>query len=194
LVGRMLEIKNVVNREINGIPSMPYWIQMQIQMEVCNLEECDFVESVFREYEDNQEEEFFANKDKYEYNGVILYFIRRDHTETAPKYVYMPICSSATLTPAFVNAWIDEQKAIHNALYVVYRRIYWYCDTYSCVLVRRSHEWFAAAKPKIEEVWAQILHDRVYGYEHRLPKKVQRKDTGVVKCLMDLSKLDTEGV
>ncbi len=64
LVGRMLEIKNVVNREINGIPSMPYWIQMQIQMEVCNLEECDFIETAFKEYEDNQEEEFFANKDK----------------------------------------------------------------------------------------------------------------------------------
>ncbi len=106
----------------------------------------------------------------------------------------MPICSSATLTPDFVNAWIDEQKLVHRELYVVYRRIYWYCDIYSCVLVRRIKEWFAAAKPKIEDVWAQIVHDREHGYEHRLPKKVQRKDAGVAKCLMDLSKLDTEGV
>ena len=31
--GRMLEIKNIVNREINGIPKKEYWIQMQQQME-----------------------------------------------------------------------------------------------------------------------------------------------------------------
>ena len=40
--GRMLEIKNIVNREITGIPKKEYWIQMQLQMEVCELDECDF--------------------------------------------------------------------------------------------------------------------------------------------------------
>ena len=37
--GRMLEIKNVVSRDINGIPKKEYWIQMQLQMEVCDLDE-----------------------------------------------------------------------------------------------------------------------------------------------------------
>ena len=45
--GRMLEIKNIVNREINGIPKKEYWIQMQLQMEVCELDECDFLETKF---------------------------------------------------------------------------------------------------------------------------------------------------
>jgi putative phage-type endonuclease len=49
--GRMIEIKNIVNREINGIPKEEYWIQMQLQLETCDLEECDFVETRFREYE-----------------------------------------------------------------------------------------------------------------------------------------------
>ena len=49
LFGRMLEIKNVVSREITGIPKMEYWIQMQLQMEVCNLNECDFLETKFVE-------------------------------------------------------------------------------------------------------------------------------------------------
>ena len=35
--GRMIEIKNVVSREITGIPKMEYYIQMQIQLEVCDL-------------------------------------------------------------------------------------------------------------------------------------------------------------
>ena len=49
----MLEIKNIVNREINGIPKKEYWVQMQLQMEVCDLNECDFLETKFVEYEDS---------------------------------------------------------------------------------------------------------------------------------------------
>ena len=43
--GRLLEIKNIVNREINGRPKKEYWIQMQMQMECCDLDECDFIET-----------------------------------------------------------------------------------------------------------------------------------------------------
>ena len=49
--GRMLEIKNVVSREINGIPKLDYYIQTQLQMEVCGLNECDFVETKFTEFD-----------------------------------------------------------------------------------------------------------------------------------------------
>jgi len=50
--GRMLEIKNVVSREITGIPKKEYWTQMQLQMEVCDLDDCDFLETKFIEYPD----------------------------------------------------------------------------------------------------------------------------------------------
>jgi len=50
--GRMLEVKNIVNRDITGMPKMEYWIQMQVQMEVCDLNECDFLETRFTEYPD----------------------------------------------------------------------------------------------------------------------------------------------
>jgi putative phage-type endonuclease len=49
--GRMLEIKNPVNRELTGVPKPEYWVQMQGQMEVCDLDECDFLETVFKEYD-----------------------------------------------------------------------------------------------------------------------------------------------
>jgi putative phage-type endonuclease len=48
--GRLLEIKNVFSRVIDGIPLKEYWIQMQSQMEVCDLDECDFLETKFVEY------------------------------------------------------------------------------------------------------------------------------------------------
>ena len=66
--GRMLEIKNIVNREITGIPSKMYWIQMQIQMETCNLNYCDFLETQFKEYE-NEEQFYGDNSNKRK--GVI---------------------------------------------------------------------------------------------------------------------------
>jgi len=50
LYGRMIEIKNVFNREITGVPKEEYWIQTQVQMETCELEECDFIETRFKEF------------------------------------------------------------------------------------------------------------------------------------------------
>ena len=58
LYGRMLEIKNIVNRKIDGNPKFEYWIQMQLQMEVCNLDECDFLETQFVEYENYNESNY----------------------------------------------------------------------------------------------------------------------------------------
>ena len=197
--GRMLEIKNVVNREINGIPSMAYWIQMQVQMEVCNLEECDFVETVFKEYDYTDEDLFYSNAKNrvYEYNGVILYFIKRDYSDSSPKYVYMPLSSNSVIDKTQVNAWIDEQKQATKEDYVLFKRIYWYCETFSCVLVHRSREWFAAALPKVREVWTTIEKERVSGCEHRQPKKKKvavgtsdASNTLVSKCLIDLSTME----
>ena len=71
LFGRMLEIKNVVSREITGIPKMEYWIQMQLQMEVCDLNECDFLETKFVEY--SSQEEYLLD-DETKYKGIILQF------------------------------------------------------------------------------------------------------------------------
>ena len=64
--GRLLEIKNIVNGEINGIPLKKYWIQMQLQMEVTSISYCDFLETRFKEFETHEEFEkgdvIFAGK------------------------------------------------------------------------------------------------------------------------------------
>ena len=69
--GRMVEIKNIVNREINGIPKQEYWIQMQIQLETCDLDECDFLETRFKEYEN--ETSFYSDiRSKNNGNDLIV--------------------------------------------------------------------------------------------------------------------------
>jgi putative phage-type endonuclease len=46
--GKLLEIKCPVSRNIGEVPYY-YWIQVQIQLEVCNLDECDFMDCKFIE-------------------------------------------------------------------------------------------------------------------------------------------------
>jgi hypothetical protein len=152
--GRMLEIKNVVSREITGIPKMDYWVQTQVQMEVCNLNECDFLETQFKEYDEVDEDLFYKNKHLYLYNGVILYFINREFTNGNPHYVYMPL--TVKLTKKDIHAWVDSQKVALKETHILFKRIYWYCETYSCVLIKRNRLWIEMAIPKIKEIWDTI--------------------------------------
>jgi putative phage-type endonuclease len=182
--GRMLEIKNVVSREITGIPKMDYWVQMQIQMEVCNLNECDFLETQFKEYDETEEDLFYKNKHQYLYNGLIVFFLNRDFVDGTHHYVYMHF--NIRLSKADVGAWVDSQKVVLKDTHILFKRIYWYCETYSCVLVKRNRHWFELMLPKVKEIWDIIEKERVEGYEHRLPKKrVPAADKK--KCLIDAS-------
>ena len=84
LYGRMVEIKNIYNRDMDGIPSEPYWIQMQIQMECCNLDICDFVETRFKEYPSMIA--FLEEPDDSIRRGVILHFVPKNSTTKVPIY------------------------------------------------------------------------------------------------------------
>jgi putative phage-type endonuclease len=166
--GRMLEIKNIVNREITGIPKEEYWIQTQIQMEVCDLDECDFMETRFLEYSNS--DEFYKSTDR-EYRGVILHFIERDlKVNSMPIYKYMPI--DVPLDKETINQWISEiREECRETGLVLFNTIYWYLQEYSCVLIERNKQWFSSAVPKIEELWVTIERERIEGYEHRAVKK-----------------------
>jgi hypothetical protein len=172
LYGRMLEIKNIVNREITGIPKEEYWIQTQIQMESCELDECDFMETRFKEYA--TPEDFYYSEFMHEYRGVILYFIEKPCPQNPspsnnPHYVYMPLCYS--LEKENVTEWIAKTREELKSTHIMYETLYWYLDEYSCVLIKRNRDWFNSAIGKIEEVWNIIQKEKMEGYEHRMPKK-----------------------
>jgi len=175
--GRMLEIKNIVNREINGIPKKEYWIQMQLQMEVCDLDECDFLETKFMEYE-NSSDFFDANHEILPENvhkkGVIVYF--HNNVEMKPLYVYKPLDIIETND---ILKWEEEmvdkyQNSPHNYMYV--KSIYWKLEILSCVLVLRNRNWFENNIKTIEKVWNIIEKERISGYEHRAPNKKPKKE------------------
>jgi hypothetical protein len=179
IYGRMVEIKNIVNREITGHPKEEYWIQTQIQMEVCDLDECDFVETRFKEY-DSEADYLAATADSSDSSysnekGVILWF------QTAPAltqqgYVSPPIqlYEYAPIGVSLVEyeRWEADMFAKHERLRSIWvRTIYWYLDQYSCVLVRRNRLWFQEAVPVLQKLWETVEEERKSGYEHRAPKR-----------------------
>lgn len=190
LYGRMVEIKNIFNRDITGIPKEEYWIQTQIQMETCNLDECDLFETRIKEYEN--EEAFYTNI-THEYKGVILHFVHRTVNHTlqenlslnelnTPIYKYMPLSISQSNNKIDIDRWIQQTKE-QNSDIVLFSKIYWYVDQCCCTLIKRNKKWFQTAIPKIKELWDIIVKERVDGYEHRAAKKKIKTEVIVEKQL-----------
>jgi putative phage-type endonuclease len=177
LYGRMLEIKCVVSRELTGIPKKEYWVQMQMQMETCDLNECDFLEIDFKEYDDyntfnqdNLENDYEYNNKIYNnksnngnYKGMIMYF---GDDNGNPIYKYKPIGLTIKESIKWENAQMSENS---NLMWI--RNIYWYIKDISNVLVLRNTVWFDRNKQGFEKIWDTIIHERINGYDHRKPNK-----------------------
>ena len=164
--GRMLEIKNIVNRDIDGVPKIEYWIQMQLQMEVCNLNECDFLETRFKEYADVDE---FNMDETSTHKGMMIQFM----VNGQPHYEYAPLNADAPQLFAWEEAMMNKHE---NDMWV--KHIYWRLDELSCVLVLRNKLWFKHALPILDELWKTIVYEKQHGYQHRSPNKKIKLDTG----------------
>ena len=182
--GRMVEVKNIVNRDITGIPKTEYWIQMQMQLEVCNLEECDFIETRFTEYTDI---DAFMNDGTFtttfdgKTKGIMIQFL---DTRGKPVYEYAPI----GISHSYFNEWTDIIMGKNlGCLWI--KNIYWKLDEVSVVLVDRNKRWFNAAMCVLTDLWKTIEQERTTGFSHRAPKKRARAtseiDAVITRCLID---------
>ena len=163
LYGRLVEIKNIYNRDMDGVPSEAYWVQMQLQMQCCDLEACDFVETRFEEYE--SEDAFKTDiNDRERVRGIILQFIPRDSLSNIPKYEYF-IADGESM-----EEWIETKK-LELPEYVIFKTHYWYLDEICMTTILRNELWFQAAIPEFKSIWYTIQTERVSGYEHRAAKK-----------------------
>jgi putative phage-type endonuclease len=171
--GRMLEIKNPVSREITGVPKKEYWVQMQLQMEVCDLDECDFLETKFVEYPDYDSYQNDSATANNLYKGTVIYF----HTkERKPFYLYKPLNLHLAED---ISKWEEENIEKYESEpfnYSFLKFIYWKLDKLSCVLVLRNKDWFKNNIGQLEKVWKTIEAERVTGFEHRAPVKKQKKE------------------
>lgn len=138
--GIMLEIKCPNKRKIidNYIPLM-YWIQMQIQMEVCNLDECHFLECEITEITG---EEYF--KAPSEMKGLLCNFV-----ETG-QYIYPP---NDIYKFSDLLVWADSLET-HFGYHI---EIHYYIITkYQIVTTKRSKEWFKTVRDDIKKIYKII--------------------------------------
>ena len=177
--GRMLEIKNVVSRQITGIPKKEYWVQVQLQLEVCDLDECDFLETKFVEYDSYREfiEDGTIRKSTTGCEkGIIICFLSENGGRK--KYSYMPL---EITTDELLQDWIRSEMDANEQLgYTWLQNYYWKLDIFSCVLILRNREWFRQNVTNMVNIWDIILNERLSGFAHRAPNQIsKRKNTAL---------------
>ncbi len=209
--GRMLEIKNPVSRVLTGTPKNDYWVQMQMQMEVCDLHLCDFLETKIVEYTDQcafaadaHPTDFGLTADG-KWRGMIVHMVDRHKN---PHYFYPPRTVDSdealrqwrdqTLQPYQQQQQQEQPSSAEHQLQFLTCR-YWKMDHYSLVTVERDRAWFANAVDTLREVWDTIEHERQHGFDHRAPnrrgpRKNNKNGTQVPKCLLlHINKLPAAG-
>jgi putative phage-type endonuclease len=176
--GVMLEIKCPFSRTITGVTPIYYWIQMQIQLEVCDLEECDFLECKISEYRDRLQFELDQHETDPRLSCIglekgALIEIKKNDDDLDPTYVYVPLGTSEEIH-AWIDRWIAEEIEAHPQSWMFTpkraRVVYWRLEKQSCVRVARDREWFQDSLPQLLDTWKQIQYYRKHGVEH-LPSK-----------------------
>lgn len=87
--GVMVEIKCPLSRKITEIPPFYYWVQVQIQLEVCNLYQCDFLQC---EIEELSTEDDFLNYtcQENQHKGILLEIVNETDDGQSRTYIYPP--------------------------------------------------------------------------------------------------------
>ena len=177
--GTMIEIKCPYSRVIEGLPVKDYWVQMQLQMECCNLNICYFIEGKITKYED--EHSFLEDRDSdKEYlrkngneKGLIIAFVKDGkeqckYPENTVKWNWEEL-----------SEWRDKVllELIEDNSISLIREDFFKVDTYSLTPVYRDREWFANIFPIFKDFWDKVLEHRKNGTKPDNTKKVKKATT-----------------
>ena len=173
--GIMLEIKCPSSRKITGVPPSYYWCQVQGQLEVCDLDRCDFLECSIKEYlnefeylNDNFNNNFDLNIFGNE-KGVVAEFLRK--TDKKFIYAYSPVA----LSGRDLEIWKDDIISKNESEDIIFSLFsYWYLEEVSCVPIYRNQEWFNKSKVELEIFWQKVLKYRELGLD-KLKDDLQRE-------------------
>jgi len=184
--GIMLEIKCPTSREILPIPTTYYWAQMQGQMEICDLERCDFLECKIEEYADEEAYLQDMSQDGSRESGVVASFKKKDGTLL---HEYSPFFLKGDPLQEWIIKNIREKTILPKfADRLEYLGAsYWYIKFYQCVPVFRDREWFAEAKEKLAEFYEKwqyyksLGEDGIRQLQTLKPKKSEYGDKSITE-------------
>lgn len=157
----MIEIKAPYKRVLSGSVPLNYWMQMQLQMETCNLDKCHFVEvktEVYsqEEYEtdtyiDSNNTDILYTNDKMEKGIMLKCILNGKITYYYPSYDIFRSKSKMTM-------WIKERTEYYKNMFDSVECIYWKLKEYSCIEINRDQEWFKNILPKCKEFWEKVKY------------------------------------
>ena len=185
-VGRMLEIKCPMRRKIkhdgeiiDNICPLYYWIQVQLQLECCDLDECDFWQCEIKEYtsrdyfigDTDANEPFRSKYTGFEKSCLIELMPKfKTYTETTFKdavyddatFIYPP---KIEMTPYECDMWVSNTIAdipLNDKYkgYYVNRVVYWKLVTSNNVTIKRDKEWFNKMLPILKQTWDYVVFFR----------------------------------
>jgi putative phage-type endonuclease len=195
LVGRMLEIKCVVQRQIltegdvdGDICPHYYWVQVQLQLECCSLDECDFWQCKITEL---SREDWCREIDINGMSvltgmemGLVIELLPRDKVEKnqfcqyEAKYLYPP---SIGMSQKNLEEWIAEKKIEmqggklykdneedEGRMFDYHKVIYWRLDKDHCELITKNNKWFRKTYPRLLKTWSYVLWFRKHLEEAKL--------------------------
>ena len=139
-VGRLVEIKCPIRREMTEKIPFEYWCQMQIQMEVTDVDECEYVEVKINSGYKNVSmcEEEKEGSQRKNYHGTVWLIQEPDTTEL--KYAYN-----------------SQEVADFSALgWNVVETIPWSLDKIAIQVVRRDRAWFQSTETARADFWAKV--------------------------------------
>lgn len=147
--GVMLEIKCPKSRKIDSAVPIYYWVQCQIQLEVCNLEKCDFLECEITEVADEAVFRDLKPGEKTDI-GIVMQHTSTHALEGDPVFMYPP--SELETADDYIN-WKNEVSKDSPSLVPSYFHI----TKYQILTIQRDREWFAAVREPIKKTWEIIM-------------------------------------
>ena len=174
-IGRMLEIKCPPKRKFTKEVPEHYWMQMQGQLECCDLEECDFLQVKIEEYstkeeylEDSNDSPGKTSKDFPK--GLVISFITKKEGETKYHYEYSEFYMSIEEIDEWVYKTISGKNDYDTVSYH-----WWRIERYECTLVLRDRQWWNSVMPEILNFWEDVEHYRKVGNQSLIDKKEEKK-------------------
>lgn len=173
-LGVMVEIKCPYRRKITGEVPQQYFYQIQGQLSVCDLHECDYVECEIDEYGDMETWLEVGHEEK----GIII-----ERTTDDPLnpwvYQYSDIMQSSESVAELTNKtiqFLSNAVKAHEQQSVVVR--FWALRVFNCVRVYRDDAFIVDRFTELEPIWNKILTYResydTYKTEVTPPRKNAR--------------------
>lgn len=175
--GRLIEIKCPVTREIDGSVPKDYYAQMQMQLQVTGLKNCDYVEACFSSKYNNMTEKQGPGL----YNGYIA-LIRYEELKGDQEfyYVYSPVNVDCT--------WKPDIKETEELVEIIPWRLIQWAEQ----VVTRNEEWWLSMKPIIDTFWEDV--DKAKRGDFVVPESTRAaKKPKEEKCMIIFKRLDENG-